>query len=475
MCGSALPEIRGGEQLHGTDLGDDGGGSSNHASSDCGDLDHDCYRIIVVSDPDHASSSPSIDAWTTSLATFDAYNGLGQRGPGGGGNPFSPNGIRHGTDAGQPGGTPVFTTEVTPDMCAQIAACSGRLSKQAPIYIWDAPIDAWARTAVDVATDFVPGVAQAKTAYDAYERIQNGEDPVDVLMAAGGEAALGLKAGNKARKALEKAEDVADVTKNIRVSSSDFPETVGHIRDAQAAGKPSVLTIDRAGISGRRREALSGLDKIPGKQLDEYPPAMFREGGRGASVRAVRAGDNMGAGACIGNQCRGLPDMAQELESSRTKIMMTFFIDVSYTQLAVFVADLRNPFNKWTNQHIVQGFSWRPCSISFRTFDDGEIRVTVLVNRQRSGASTAQRIIQVPFSVPHDTTIEIGSISDSRQFEIPQGNYAVTFEHGHIDGGSMWCTLWFEPRQEVVLASVVRADPELAPGQVLQELRRRSE
>jgi filamentous hemagglutinin len=28
---------------------------------------------------------------------------------------------------------------------------------------------------------------------------------------------------------------------------------------------------------------LSGLEKVPGKQLDEYPPAMFREGGRGAS------------------------------------------------------------------------------------------------------------------------------------------------------------------------------------------------
>ena len=85
--------------------------------------------------------------------------------------------------------------------------------------IWNAPIDDWARVAADVATDFVPGVAQAKTAYDAYQRIQSGEDPLDVLMAAGGEAALGLfpglKAGAKARKALGKADDVADAAGDV--------------------------------------------------------------------------------------------------------------------------------------------------------------------------------------------------------------------------------------------------------------------
>jgi Competence protein J (ComJ) len=147
--------------------------------------------------------------------------------------------------------------------------------------------------------------------------------------------------------------------------------------------------------------------------------------------------------------------------------MATFFIDVSYMQIAVFFADLRNPFNKWTAQHIAQGFSWRPCSVSFRTFDDGKTGVTVLVNQRRSESSTAHRIIRVPFSVPHGATLEVGSISDSRQFEIPQGDYAVTFEHGRADGGSMWCTLWFEPMKEPVLASVVRADPELAPGEDL--------
>ncbi|WP_438041128.1 NucA/NucB deoxyribonuclease domain-containing protein [Sorangium sp. So ce128] len=90
--------------------------------------------------------------------------------------------------------------------------------------------------------------------------------------------------------------------------SARYPETAGHIRDAQALGHPSTLTIDRPGIGARRAEALSSYAKVPGKQLDEYPPAMFREGGSGASVRPVSPADNMGAGACIGNQCRGMPD-----------------------------------------------------------------------------------------------------------------------------------------------------------------------
>lgn len=43
-----------------------------------------------------------------------------------------------------------------------------------------------------------------------------------------------------------------------------------------------------------------------GKDRDEYPPAMFQEGGSGASVRHISPGDNRGAGSSIGAQCRGL-------------------------------------------------------------------------------------------------------------------------------------------------------------------------
>lgn len=78
------------------------------------------------------------------------------------------------------------------------------------------------------------------------------------------------------------------------------------LADAQEAGYPDILTIARDSAISNRKESIGKLQKIPGKQLDEYPPAMFKEGGAGASVRAINPKDNMGAGACIGNACRGL-------------------------------------------------------------------------------------------------------------------------------------------------------------------------
>lgn len=85
-------------------------------------------------------------------------------------------------------------------------------------------------------------------------------------------------------------------------------EAAQHAADDIKAGKPSVLTIDRAEAGANRQASTGALDKVAGKHLDEYPPAMFKEGGAGASVRAINPRDNMSAGACIGNACRSLPD-----------------------------------------------------------------------------------------------------------------------------------------------------------------------
>ena len=99
-----------------------------------------------------------------------------------------------------------------------------------------------------------------------------------------------------------------DTAKEITLSRSIHGEAAEHAADAIKAGHPSVLTIERSGASANRKASIGSLDKVPGKQLDEYPPAMFKEGGKGASVRPINPHDNMSAGACIGNACRGLPD-----------------------------------------------------------------------------------------------------------------------------------------------------------------------
>ena len=96
--------------------------------------------------------------------------------------------------------------------------------------------------------------------------------------------------------------------RDVVVPAEKYPETARHIREAQANGQPQILTIDRGGAKGRRADAMDGNPVVPGRDRDEYPPAMFREGGAGASVRPISPSDNRGAGSCMGAQCRGLAD-----------------------------------------------------------------------------------------------------------------------------------------------------------------------
>ncbi len=59
--------------------------------------------------------------------------------------------------------------------------------------------------------------------------------------------------------------------KEIKVSRSAHPESAQHIDDAQAAGKPSVLTVDREGAAARRAASLKGRERAPsGQDRDEY-------------------------------------------------------------------------------------------------------------------------------------------------------------------------------------------------------------
>lgn len=96
--------------------------------------------------------------------------------------------------------------------------------------------------------------------------------------------------------------------KDISIPAGAYPDAEKHKADAEKAGQPTILTIDRSGAKARRRAAQKGHQKVQGKDLDEWPPAMFKEGGAGASVRPIDPHDNRGSGACIGGQCRGLAD-----------------------------------------------------------------------------------------------------------------------------------------------------------------------
>ena len=92
--------------------------------------------------------------------------------------------------------------------------------------------------------------------------------------------------------------------KNVKNGQVWYSNPQNADEDAIANGQPEVLTIDRVGKKANRRASLKGIDKVPGKDLDEYPPAMFKEGGNGASVRPINPSDNRGAGSSFGHKLR---------------------------------------------------------------------------------------------------------------------------------------------------------------------------
>lgn len=90
----------------------------------------------------------------------------------------------------------------------------------------------------------------------------------------------------------------------VRLEDDRYPFTTDHILDAIRMGKRRLLHLDRAHAAQHRAEATRGIPTKPGYDRDEYPPAVSREGGRGADVRHVPSSDNRGAGASMGNQLR---------------------------------------------------------------------------------------------------------------------------------------------------------------------------
>lgn len=113
-------------------------------------------------------------------------------------------------------------------------------------------------------------------------------------------------------KANTKAETLSDAATDdtcqtcckrlVIISRTASPQAAQHIADAQSAGKPSMLTLDRPGKNARRAAALRGTATAPGMDRDEYPPATFAEGGAGASVRLIPLSDNRSAGWQIKDQ-----------------------------------------------------------------------------------------------------------------------------------------------------------------------------
>lgn len=105
-------------------------------------------------------------------------------------------------------------------------------------------------------------------------------------------------------------------------------------------------------------------------------------------------------------------------------------IEVSYSQLAVFWGGLKDPFSDWSDEHVAQGFAWRPGSVSFRTIlETGTHQMEIVVAEALPPpAQDALRVIRVPFEGPASGRIEIASISDGFERDLHPGLYQLQCE-----------------------------------------------
>lgn len=94
----------------------------------------------------------------------------------------------------------------------------------------------------------------------------------------------------------------------VVIDSQKYPESAEHIRAAVRQGHPAMLTLERSMADENRRQSLSGIPERSYADRDEYPPASFAEGGRGAHVAYIDASDNRGSGSSFRWQLEGVPN-----------------------------------------------------------------------------------------------------------------------------------------------------------------------
>ena len=148
----------------------------------------------------------------------------------------------------------------------------------------------------------------------------------------------------------------------------------------------------------------------------------------------------------------------------------TVGLEVSYGQLAVFASSLKQPFNDWTDQHVSQGFAWRPGSVSFRTMvEAGRHSIEIEVaNHVGDIHADVVRVIEVPFESPADGAVEVGSIAETVPLSLPPGSFLLRCEFLQPAGGAGERVRLTFAKKDAPRFAVVRADPELsASGELL--------
>ena len=148
----------------------------------------------------------------------------------------------------------------------------------------------------------------------------------------------------------------------------------------------------------------------------------------------------------------------------------TVGLEVSYGQLAVFASSLKQPFNDWADQNVSQGFAWRPGSVSFRSMvEAGRHSIEIdVANHVGAIHPDAVRVVEVPFEIPADGAVEVGSIAETVPLSLPAGSFLLRCEFLQPAGAAGERVRLTFAKKDAPRFAVVRADPELsASGELL--------
>lgn len=162
-------------------------------------------------------------------------------------------------------------------------------------------------------------------------------------------------------------------------------------------------------------------------------------------------------------------------------LLRSFDLGVTYSFIAV--QNIGCTMNDWSDKHVLQGFTWRPESVSFGMLNScTKAFVEVWMQNEFLLDSKAERAIQVPFFVTSVEGIvfrDVGDEPNANLIYIPQGKYSLVFETGFREEYRdmpgyqgrlsvllpVWCRFTFTLKgtQELVEAEVLRADSNLSP------------
>jgi len=162
------------------------------------------------------------------------------------------------------------------------------------------------------------------------------------------------------------------------------------------------------------------------------------------------------------------PPLSVSERKKHTALSEVYNFGIFYHQLIVFDESTAPVPNDWREQHVAQGFSWRPGTVSFATLGDfGDLRVEVRVADNLDVLPEAVRAVVVPFAVLPPGRVGLSDTVDDVTTRVPPGHYALLCEIGYLSEKegeeAEWCQLTFAPRRDVQPEILLRADELLSP------------